>query len=369
MTVDSIRPEENAHLQNDDPRKKIADISAELEITETAFDLSQVATFEGPEDSEFLLLVGRLKKAIQTQQLLSATERGDLKTLRELVGKSVNIDLANKKNQTALLIAAKKGKLECTKILLASRRADLDHQDNAGNTALHLAVYRNGTNSSDTVSELLKAGASMWISNNEPESTTAYRLSKRRAIEKQIRKWFRNPPLVEGAPVLIQKYLTQTKPPEQYGEQACKRTWVAATEVYFESSKDNRKEEVELHTTAYKTVKKFIYSKISIDDICTQARPKDVDSYRRCRWYHIPANNMAWVHDLFAKLNIHTDPWPRHYRDGGFPHSRWMSPEALLLPNLDDSKEKRHRDVLAIFMPYISYEESTRQVKMSNLIE
>lgn len=371
VVANPLDPKDIARLQNqpNNPKKKSEELTEGLEVISTDHDFSQIATFEGPGDIEYLSLAERVNRAIQTWQLLVATERGESTAVQALVKRSINVNLTNRKDQTALLIAAKNGKLECTRILLGSRRVDFDHQDNSGNTALHLAVYRNDTNSADIVYELLKAGASMYIWNNEPESKTAYRLSRPRTIEKKIRKWFRNPPLVEGPPAQIQQCLVQTKPPKQHGEQACKRTWVAATEVFYERSKEDPEEKVELHMTAYKTVKRFIYSKTPIDDICIKARPKDVESDPHCRWYHIPANNMAWIHDLFAKLNIHTDPWPRQYRDGGFPHSRWMSPEASVLPNLDDSKEKHHRDVLAIFMPYISYEESTRQVKMSNLID
>jgi hypothetical protein len=327
---------------------------------------SQIATFAGPKDREFQLVAERIKKAVQTRQLLGATKRGDAPEVRTLLKNSINVNLSNRLNQTALLIAAQNGQVECTKILLDEPLVEMDHKDDSGNTALHLAVTRNNKGSSEIVEELLKAGADMEIPNNK--SKTAYRLSRQKDIDIGIRRLFRYPPLVERHSAQVQYALVKTEIPKAHGDHACKRNWVAATEI-FSIRKNSNEKLVERYRTAYSTIQRFIYSDTPIEQICQEERPPDLKSEPLWRWYHIPSNNMAWVHDLFVKLKIHTNPWARHYRDGGFPHSRWMSPESVVLPNLNDLPENRNLQVLALFMPYISYEQSTLQAEMSTLME
>jgi hypothetical protein len=373
VITDGSHPEDNPRVLDSSTKKKQPEdpIPAFEYLTQrNEEDFAQIATFSGPKDGEFQSLVERLKKAVQTRQLLGATELGHDETLGDLLDHSVNVNLSNRFNQTALLIAADHGEVKCARILLSIPGVEFDHQDNDGNTALHLAVRSKKDGSYDIAEELLKTGAEMYISNKEKPPKTARSLSREVGIE-LIRKLLHHPPAIRGPPERKRDFLDKTMPPNHWGDRACTRNWVAGTEVFLTPSNDkNAPEPVETHRNFYSSIKRFIYSETSIEDICVKERPLgQKDSAPEWRWYHIPSNNMAWVHDLFVKLKIPKRPWSRHYRDGGFPHSRCMSAESVVLPNLSDSHTIPHYDVLAIFMPYISYEESAQQVEMSNLID
>ena len=88
-------------------------------------------------------------------QFLTASERGNIVTVRSLLDAGTDVDHANKNGFTALLYASKNGHTETVQILLAAG-AKVEHVDEDGNTALMHASYNGHT---ETVQILLAAGA------------------------------------------------------------------------------------------------------------------------------------------------------------------------------------------------------------------
>lgn len=75
-------------------------------------------------------------------ELLAAAERGDMKTITNLLDKGlVDVNAANERGRTALLLAVWQNKTEAAKVLI-DKGADVKHSDTYGDTALMLAAKK-----------------------------------------------------------------------------------------------------------------------------------------------------------------------------------------------------------------------------------
>ncbi|KAH7395253.1 hypothetical protein DE146DRAFT_102053 [Phaeosphaeria sp. MPI-PUGE-AT-0046c] len=87
----------------------------------------------------------------------------------------------------------------------------------------------------------------------------------------------------------------------------------------------------------------------------------DTDDKTKCRWYHIPVNNMIWVNDLFKQLGHAPPEWDYQFRAGPFAHSRCMIPQCnskLVEPLKSKSKARAEpgTGLITFYMPYLNYE-------------
>jgi len=94
--------------------------------------------------------------------------------LKRIMG--IDIDVCNEKNKTALMIAAKNGRLDLIQLYL-EHHADFNLQDNKGNTALIIAAKNNQPR---VVEILLAYGADPTIKNNDGKSILTMAMEKRR---------------------------------------------------------------------------------------------------------------------------------------------------------------------------------------------
>jgi ankyrin repeat protein len=90
----------------------------------------------------------------ESPQLLRAAERGDLVTVRALVGKGVNVNTKDDDGVTALMAASFAGRLPVLRFLL-DRGADVNAVDGTGSSALWYGAAAN----TETVTLLLDKGA------------------------------------------------------------------------------------------------------------------------------------------------------------------------------------------------------------------
>lgn len=247
-------------------------------VEQTSAEIGQIARFSGPKERDFLVLTGRILTGIQTWQLLGAAKRGDEDSLKDLMGHSIDINLVSKTKQTALHVSAHYGKLEFTRMLLGNRKLDIDHKDNLGNTALHIAVQGNRR---ETVKELLKAGANPDIRNRQKQKPKHLP-----GIEFGITNLLKKPPLVEGPPAQPQRELKVSQPPRGAGIAACKSTEMVATEMFLIEGKEN-------HLTTYPSIHDLIYTETVVEKMLKSERSTDITQEPYCRWYHIPANNVS----------------------------------------------------------------------------
>lgn len=71
---------------------------------------------------------------------------------------------------------------------------------------------------------------------------------------------------------------------------------MTATEMYF-----NRRILTEKHAPRHFSISDAIYGAKPLQDRLDETRSSDIEKEEEliCRWYHLPANNMVWVEDLF----------------------------------------------------------------------
>lgn len=267
----------------------LEDLKAQVDLVHvTSSDVGGIAQFSGPKDHKFHSITRLILKTVQTRQLLGAAEHGDEDMLTYAINHSIDVNLHNKADETALHIAAKHGELQSIRALLSSGKVDIDHQDSYGRTALHQAVLcQEGNKSRPMVEELLKAGADPWI--EDTKGVDPDTLSKDPRINIATRRLFEKRPLVEGPPAIPQSRLVRKMPPQGDATEACHETEMVATEVFFITG-DKKPEK---HLPNYPQVDGLIYSDAPVDDNFQETRRRKFKKKPFCRWYHIPTNNVS----------------------------------------------------------------------------
>ncbi|KAL1621012.1 hypothetical protein SLS56_009428 [Neofusicoccum ribis] len=323
-------------------------------------DIGGIARFVRPEDVRFRNISKAISEFLAVHQLLICGKDIDDAVMEELLKSSVDFNFKNRKQQTVLHVAVERGYTRLVQHLVNSDKVDLDLQDEAGNTALHIAVTsKHHHNSPEMVYNLLKAGAQSGVKNNLGKSAQSFALEK--GILPQIKDLLRKPPLVEG-PSGPRK-LVRGQPANKQAQAACQNTGMVVREIFSTAS-----DKPDKHLPVYKTVHDLIYTDDKIGDFF-QATHDNEASNALCRWYHVPMNNMAWVQDLFAKLEMSVWPWPKPHKRSKLHHGRYMSPEATKLPGLQRASRTISKDDWVMFMPYISYESSARQQRLAEVIK
>ncbi|KAI9644763.1 hypothetical protein NHQ30_006790 [Ciborinia camelliae] len=265
-----------------------------FDVVQTSSGFGDIASFSSTKDKTFLKLASQIVRSIQVWQLLDATLRGDGTLLRGLIRRSVNINLAGKTGKTSLLLSAQRKDPALMKILLGERQLDIDHQNNQGDTALHLAVTNNASQDTkrEMILSLLRAGANPEIRNHDKKKPKQL-VSKSDIGIKNI--FTKDRPLVEGPLIQPRKRLEKSIPPGREGIKACQSVEMFVTEMYY--TKDSKTLVPERHWTMYKTVYDLIYAQRpgSVESMLDSERSKNIQESEKphCRWYHIPENNVS----------------------------------------------------------------------------
>ncbi|KAL1648473.1 hypothetical protein SLS58_002228 [Diplodia intermedia] len=267
-------------------------------------DVENIAKISNAKDIRFRTLTNAISEFVGVHQLLQAGRIHNEDFIDDLLGASVDFNFENGRRQTVLHLAAAQGLDRLVKSLINSGKVDLDRQDNNGNTALHICVGSSFSHSPDMVWDLLKAGANTGVKNVDGASPETMALEEKANVF--IKRHFEKRPLVEGP--VGPRTLVRGNPENPNAREACSKTGMVAREIFKPTeSKPDR------HLPVYKSVHDFVYTDENIDSLFRAAHHEN-PGIALCRWYHIPMNNMAWVHDLFAKLQLLHWPWPKPHK-------------------------------------------------------
>lgn len=323
-------------------------------------EVDDVARFSGPQDNRFRNISKAISESLVLHQLLSAAETRDESSMGDLIKASDDLNFENRKSQTILHIAAERGHTRLMQHLVNSGKVDLDRQDESGNTTLHIAVDPRYPNDPVMVHCLLKAGAKLGVKNKRGKSAQDIALHDT-SVFPGIKDLIERPPLVEGPSG--PRRLVRGNPANEKARSACHLTGMSVREIFPAEG-----DKPDTHLPVYKTVHDLIYTNDKINDWFRSARDKK-SAKALCQWYHIPMNNMAWVHDLFAKLELPHWPWPKPHKRSKIFHGRYMNPEATRLPGLQRASGTNSNDNWVLFMPYVSYESSIRQRSLAEIAD
>jgi len=135
---------------------------------------------------------------------------------------------------------------------------------------------------------------------------------------------------------------------------------MAATTVFLNNTSSSGEYLQPFHLS----IEKAVYGNRNLDSMLKDVRvPLDGDKTPICNWYHMPANNMAWAEDFLRhQFQTHLNGWPEQLRDSKWPHGLCINPHTAQFSTGSG------RSILAMCMPYISYEDSQHHTLVSDAI-
>jgi hypothetical protein len=324
-------------------------------------DQSQTLSFALTNDWLFQLICAKIVEWVETHDLLSAVEEGNIDAVKQLV--DVGIDVNRRKNahkMTALHVACQHGSWDSAAVqfLVEDGNANVALMDALGRTALHYAVARE-TPDVEVVRVLLEAGAETHVPDSE--GNTPQQLAKLNSKGQSLHEVLRSLPLVKGPSAARTSAKPDKRllvPPSAF--QVCNAYQMVATTLFLDAATASEKYIPPLHLS----INEAIYG-----DKRLEARLKDVpvpqggENKPVCHWFHLPANNMTWVEDFLRdQFQTHLNGWPEQLRDSKWPHGRCINPHTAHF------RTESGRSVLAICMPYVSYEDNERHASVSTTI-
>ena len=326
-------------------------------------DANAMGKFASPTDEAYLVvlnLIADFMGDLAIRVFLEAAEQNMQADVSRMLDGGMKADVRDRKGRTALHSAVRGGHIEMVRLLLGRGGANITVTDNEGMRAIHFAVNKQDL---EIVRLLLRKNADIRAKNNKQQSALDLaRLEPRNKDSAAILDLLTNRPLVEGPTSVPTELYSRTPepPPSQEGVNACKAFHATIAEFYFDGEQERR-------VLEQPSVHELIYGG-GPDAILDQAREKDISRRPICRWYHLPANNMAWTEALFAKIGVDypSQMWAGQVHGSSHPNGRFMRPHAQ---NIRSWIGKVGQDVTTLFMPYLSYESSSGRLKMSNTID
>ena len=291
--------------------KHLSDFRARLkEANRTALDnLCSAGSFEKDTRPSAIMLfppssIGGLESArisgsrileaiagsLNCYRLLSAACKDNVEELRSILADGINVNGQDRNGNTALHIAASTGHMETVKMLLVDYEANVALQNLKGESALDLAVDSRKSNV-EVAKLLLKKGAK-FKDKGENDLPNLPRDSG------EIKTLLENPPFIEGPQEDSKQKVWQipSAPRSASAQVACHSSRAVVAEIF----KIGEQEKLVLEDP---TMDELLY-KIGPEEILAKARsrPKGKDSKEKdnmendskCRWYHIPANNVSY---------------------------------------------------------------------------
>lgn len=319
-------------------------------------DHTQSFKFPTKNDSMFQELSAKIVEWSETHQMIMAVAQCDFATVRRLIDDGFKINLRKTLfEETALHLACQMAfsKSQDIDLLVRIGKADVTLRDSSGRTPLHHALRREPPDI-EIVRVLLEAGAETMTPDSD--HITPWDQAKMTA-PRRVRNLLRMRPLIKG-PSAAKGAVTRAIPHSRSAGEVCDAYQMAATEMYFDSLTLTEK-----HLPRHFSITDAIYGTKSLQGMLDDTRSRDIRDELVCRWYHLPANNMAWAEDLFRnRFGMHPTIWSEHVRDSEWPHGRCIVPHTAQF--IIDSGES----ILAICMPYVSYEDNERQRSASGTV-
>lgn len=316
-------------------------------------DKPQSFRFPTKNDRIFQQLSAKIVEWSEIHQLMNAVAKADYVTLRQLIQDGIKINQRKNSSQmTALHVACQTTSSQSHHIhlLIEDGKADVTLQDGCRRTPLHYALDRDSPDL-EIVRELLEAGAETFVS--DQNDVTPMDMA-RSCSASRVRKLLRKRPLVNG-PSAVKGFVNHASPHSPQAQEVCKGYQMAATEMYL-----NRGSLTEKHLPRHFLIDEAIYGERSLETLLNETRSSSIKDELVCRWYHLPANNMTWVEDLFRnRFRMDPNVWSEQVRDSEWPHGRCIK------PHTSQFTTEAGEAILAICVPYLSYEDNYRQASVS----
>ncbi|KAF4950560.1 hypothetical protein FGADI_8119 [Fusarium gaditjirri] len=357
--------EHTSGTQSDQTQAQVDRFIDYIPVKKGAF--GDTAKFRGREDRTFVYICNKLQNAAKTHQILSAARRGAQVDMERLINKGINVRLSNSRGESALHIACRSQSQSIVQYLVGISQIDLRQPDHNGMTALHIAAQRLDESGPEVVRVLLQAGANWTVRNNnnhtpldlvsatlDKDSQPAAELTNREKIIGLLN----NPPPVRRE--FANRGMTIAEREDELKE-ACENTLMTVRELNFAPGRDM------FRLVKYATVEEVIYRHRHVDelmnDLFKKHPPNGQGTNQICRWFHIPVNNMAWVHVCLTflgkedcRLVTRTSLSDSVYKSG--PGHRVSETMGVLkvFPKLGEKN-----NACAFMMPYISFGNSENQ--------
>ena len=284
--------------------------------------------------------------------LWSASE-GDQTYLKTLLKSGRSPDVRNSSAQSALHVAVRKEEMQVIRILIEGWNADVNVGDCDGQTPLHLAMMHWPENR-DLIELLFQKGADVNAKNKSHES--ALELAKKSGVDPSIlegRHLFQGP----SEDTIDEGIRTPERPQSEDAKRACRNFRATLAEFHIVDRKEQ-------FIRAQPTVDEVLYRHGPEEILSAIRRPCMTDTTSRCKWFHLPANNVAWVEDLFERMSIVKDPLIEDQHEGPTPWSHYMRPQAKSIKPSRCSKDNDGRwksaeiygKSFVMFMPFLNFE-------------
>ena len=294
------------------------------------------------------LITGLLK----AYPLLDAVDEGDEDRVKAILKLEPEPDLQDFAGQSALHIAVRKNRTQVVRLLL-SNGANVSLQNKEGMSALHFAVTSNPKTGA-IMEMLLDEGADVDALNIAGDSVLD--LADRAGVNPASLK---NQRLIKGPSEDISDRRREPVPPTiSSAVAACSELQATLAEFYL----IDRQEQLMIQRP---NVYELLYER-GPDEIMAAARKREVseDLKPRCKWYHLPANHIGWVNDLFARMNIVPDSTQEDEHHGTTAWSRYMRPKARTFKPVqyfEDTTGTWHSTECAgknfvLYIPFLNFE-------------
>ena len=246
------------------------------------------------EDVVYSKIIDAIASSLERYQLLSLAYKGNVHGLRSILDLGVGVNLQDRTGNAALHLAVINGQTETVEMLLHDFGANVALQNSRSRSALFLAVD-SGKSRPEIVNLLLKNGARLYDKDKDGQSPSS--LSKNDPISIRIQDLLKDPPWVEGPSEVptTESWVRPTAPKSAIARNACKSFRAVVAEFFqFDGKESFVLEDPSVYHLLYKSCPESILYKAR--EHASNAEPKDqgrVMKNMRCRWYHIPANNVC----------------------------------------------------------------------------
>jgi Mg2+ and Co2+ transporter CorA len=257
-----------------------------------------------------------LNELLKNYPLLYAADDGDEDRVKTFLKNDLNPNLRDFADQSPLHLAVRKNHTQVVRLLL-SNGADVCLQNSNGMTALHFAVTSNPKTGA-IIEMLLDEGGDVDVLNSAGYSVLE--LAEHAGLKAASLKHQR---LIKGPSEDISDRRREPVPPTlSSAVAACRELQATLAEFYL----IKRQEQLMIQRPY---IYELLYER-GPEEIMAAARKREVPENLkpRCTWYHLPANHIGWVNDLFARLNIDPDSTQEDEHHGVTPWSRYMRPKA-----------------------------------------
>jgi hypothetical protein len=318
-------------------------------------------------DKSYVIILKIATEILKSYSLLVSAANDDIETLKSLLASGVNANLQNAAGQSALHLAVRKNHKQAVRLLVLKYGADVALQDHNGDSALHLAV-RNGSANVNIVEMLLQRGADVNLRNRTGMSVLE--LASHCNVQEPIMHILQHRPLIKGPLEDAVEHGRGPVPPHLSSAiRACHDFRATLAEFYLIGRQEQ-------FVCERPSVYELLYEN-GPEAILEAVRSTKVSANPRCKWYHLPANNVTWVDDLFARIDTTKDPLEQDQHEGPTPWSRYMRPQARSFTPArlwkDDGTGRWQSENctgknFVLFLPFLHFERRCDQVAINATI-